>query len=57
MEIKNRKNESAVTLIEKARKGVIRHLNTLAKGQGEVYDKFREYNPEFAYSVKIMLVF
>ena len=52
MEIKYRKNESAESLINKAKNNVVRNLTTLAKGEGEVFDKFREYNPEFSAAVK-----
>ena len=52
MEIKYRKNETAESLINRAKKNVIKNLNTLAKGEGEVYEKFREYNPQFSAAVK-----
>ena len=52
MEIKNRKNESAESLINRGKNSLTRHLNALAKGHGDVYEKFRLYSPEFAYAVK-----
>lgn len=52
MEIKYRKNETAESLINRAKANVVKNLTTLAKGEGEVYDKFREYNPEFSAAVK-----
>lgn len=52
MEIKYRKNETAESLINRGKNSLTRHLNTLAKGHGDVYEKFREYSPEFAYAVK-----
>lgn len=52
MEIKFRKNESAASLIEKGKNSVTRHLNSLAKGEGEIFEKFRAYSPDFAYAVK-----
>ena len=52
MRITNRKNESAETLIAKAKKGIVRELKGLTNNKTEIYEKFRDFNPEMSKAIK-----
>ena len=52
MRITNRKNESAETLIAKAKKGIVRELKGLTNNKTEIYEQFRDFNPEMSKAIK-----